>query len=230
MRLLIQSLVVAAFVLLLQSRLIADPIKMDAIIHLDDHCDGTLEVKTHLDAPSWRVWELVYGNHPDLIFRNLKRQYAGSEIVKSSYHLDKDELNRVADARMQGRGVTLVQKDGSLAFSIPAPVALVSHTGHEWIFNLNTPKIQETLHLFLPEGETDARIQYADTAEQRLVYRLPAPRLPGILLISTIIAGCLGIALLAASFFAGKRGKGGLATGSGDGASPEPNRIPASRS
>ena len=230
MRSLTHSLAVAASVLLLHTSLMADPVKLEAVIHLDNHCDGMMEVKTHLDAPSWRQWELVYGNHPDLIFRNLRRQYASAEIVKSSYHLDKDELNRVATARMQARGVTLVQKDGSLAFPIPSPATLVSHTGHEWIFSLNTPRVQETLHLFLPEREADARIQYADTAEQRLVYRLPAPRLPGVFLISTIVAGCLGIALLAGSFFVGKKSSGVGAPGASSGGPPPANPASASRS
>jgi hypothetical protein len=49
---------------------------------VDDHGDGSFVASNHLAARDWRIWELVYGNHPDLILRNLKRDWQEPTFLK----------------------------------------------------------------------------------------------------------------------------------------------------
>lgn len=212
--------------LVLQLRLgAAEPLKMDIIVRLDSYGDGTMEVQTRLSAMAWRQWEQVYGNHPDLILRNLKRQFASYDLDNDSYRLEKDQVKRVATARMRCRALAVLQKDGSLSVPLPKPFRLVTHSAHEWIFSLNTPEsgasppTEQTTRIFLPEGETDAQIQYADTADQRLAFRMPPPKTanPAFLVGGSVLGG-LGIVFLVGSFLVPKQKGPGAAKRKGSGA------------
>jgi hypothetical protein len=192
-------------------QLAAEPVKVAATLRLDEHGDGTLEVQEHLAAIGWRIWEEVYGNHPDLILRNMKRQYASSQLDGTSYHLDKDELNRNATAHLHALAIAALQKDGSLAIALPKPISLVSHTGPEWIFDYNIPPSktfdgsEQIFHVILPVGESEAHIQYPESADQQLVFRVRQSGAGQWLLLLGILAGVVGVVLVGASAMVSKQ-------------------------
>src|SRR5881397_2199425 len=92
----LQFLAIAGLLLLPPTKLTAEPVnlnatepvKFDDTLSIDAHGNGTLEIKTHLHAMQWRRWEVLTGNSPDLMLRDLKRRFASYDLDTDSFRLD----------------------------------------------------------------------------------------------------------------------------------------------
>jgi hypothetical protein len=153
--------------------------QMEMKVVLDNFGDGSMEVKTHYSATGWLSWKANFGDHPDLVLRNLRREQAAREFY--DYSLDKDDVNRTAVARMKGRAFAKMMKDGRYTLGPIKPLHFVTGTGREWIFNssmsggIQGNGVEQTLHVFLPPEATDAQILNPDSDYAELVYSVPHP-------------------------------------------------------
>lgn len=156
----------------------AETIYLTAAVNLDPNGDGRMELQTRCSAQTWRIWKANFGDHPDLILRNLKHQYSRYEFM--DYALDKDDVKRVATAKMQARSIATLAKDGRYIVEVPQPARLVSNNGNEWIFNQSAeggpqaPTVDQTTRLYLPKGATNATLANPDTDYQQVVYSMPS--------------------------------------------------------
>ncbi|MBV8225987.1 MAG: hypothetical protein JO232_12465, partial [Verrucomicrobia bacterium] len=62
--------------------LAADTINTDVVANVDPFGDGTIALTFRLSAAQWENWRELYGDHPDLLWRDLKQRFA-------KYALDK---------------------------------------------------------------------------------------------------------------------------------------------
>ena len=165
-----------------------------------------MEVKTRYSAQGWLSWKANFGDHPDLVLRNLRREQAAREFY--DYSLDKDEINRIAVAKMKGRAFAKLMGDGRYTLGPIKPLHFVTGSGREWIFNssmsggLQGNGIEQTMHVFLPPEATEAQILNPGSDYAELVYAMPhpSPFLSPLFLVAAIIGG-LSFILMALSWF-----------------------------
>lgn len=156
----------------------AETIYLEASVNLESNGDGVMELKTRYSASMWRWWKANFGDHPDIILRNMRYQYSKYDF--SDYTLDKDDVNRSATARLKARSIATLLRDGRYAVDVAKPLRYVSHSGDEWIFNQKTsagaraPDLDQTTRVHLPAGAWDVQVVNPDTEYQQLVYRMPA--------------------------------------------------------
>jgi hypothetical protein len=180
--------------------------QVEMSVTLDHFGDGSMEVKTRYSAQGWLSWKANFGDHPDLVLRNLRREQAAREFF--DYSLDKDEVNRIAVARMKGRAFAKLMGDGRYTLGPIKPLHFVTGTGREWIFNssmsggLQGNGVEQTLHVFLPPEATDAQILNPGSDYAELVYAMPhpSPFLSPLFLLAAIVGG-LSLVLIAVSWF-----------------------------
>jgi|HubBroStandDraft_4_1064222.scaffolds.fasta_scaffold145457_2 hypothetical protein len=132
---------------------------IDETYQFDERGDAKLEVSFQYGAAQWATWKEQYGDHPDMLLRNLRYQFASSVI--DDFSLDKDEVHRHAIARLKGRAVARYRDGGEFVIDVPKNMKLVSGAERDWIFTnsnlINGEIINQTIHAKLPAGAQDAR-------------------------------------------------------------------------
>jgi hypothetical protein len=105
---------------------------VDNIWRIDERGDGEIEFDFQFGAARWAQWKADYGDHPDLVLRNLKHQLAAAVI--DDFRLDKDELHRHVSSRIKARALARYRGDGEFEIQVPKEMKLVSGSGNEWAF------------------------------------------------------------------------------------------------
>jgi hypothetical protein len=176
-----------------------DTVNQDAVIRVDPYGDGSMKVIFHLSASRWAAWRQEYGDHPDVLWRDLKQKFAKAALDK--FDLQRNDVERTATADIEARALTSVRSDGSRGIEMLKDFRLVSNTTNEWVFEATSqaspeaPILAQTFRIILPPQAINARIDSPGTAAQTLVYQMPEGAASnGLLLWAGILA--MGIGLL----------------------------------
>ena len=171
----------------------AETINTDVVAGVDPYGDGSMKMTFHLSASQWANWKQQYGDHPDVLWRDLKQKFAKYALVK--FDLQKDEVERTATADIEARAFTRVRGDGARGIEIPKEFRLISNSGREWVFDFTSqqspyaPILAQMSRVILPAEATNAHIEEPGTGFQQLVYQMPDNSAGNVLL--------LGVALFA---------------------------------
>lgn len=155
----------------------ADTINTDVVVHVDPYGDGSMKMTFHLSASQWMNWRQQYGDHPDVLWRDLKQKFAKYALDK--FDLQKNDIERTATADIEGRAFTHVRGHGNRGIEIPKDFRLVSNSGLEWVFESTSqaspysPILTQTSRVILPPQATNVRIDQPGTTAQQIVYHMP---------------------------------------------------------
>ncbi len=177
-----------------------DTVNQDAVIRVDPYGDGSMKVIFHLSASRWAAWRQEYGDHPDVLWRDLKQRFAKAALDK--FDLQRNDVDRTATADIQARALTRMRGDGSRGIEMQKEFRLVSNSPLEWVFEATSqaspeaPILAQTFRVILPPQAINARIDSPGSADQQLVYQMPEGAASnGLLLWGGILAVGVGIAL-----------------------------------
>jgi hypothetical protein len=180
--------------------LATDTVNQDAVIRVDPNGDGSMKVVFHLSASRWAAWRQEYGDHPDILWRNLKQKFAKAALDK--FDLQRNDIDRTATADIEARALTRIRGDGSRGIEMQKEFRLVSNTPLEWVFEATSqaspesPILAQTIRVILPPQASNARIDSPGTTDQQIVYQMPEGAASnGLLLWAGILAIGVGIAL-----------------------------------
>jgi hypothetical protein len=180
--------------------LATDTVNQDAVIRVDRNGDGSMKVIFHLSASRWAAWRQEYGDHPDILWRNLKQRFAKAALDK--FDLQRNDIDRTATADITARALTRIRGDGSRGIEMQKEFRLVSNTPLEWVFEATSqaspesPILAQTIRVILPPQAFNARIDSPDTTDQQIVYQMPEGAASNALLLwAGILAIGVGIAL-----------------------------------
>jgi hypothetical protein len=180
--------------------LATDTVNQDAVIRVDPDGDGSMKVIFHLSASRWAAWRQEYGDHPDILWRNLKQRFAKAALDK--FDLQRNDIDRTATADIDARALTKIRGDGSRGIEMQKEFRLVSNTPLEWVFEATSqaspesPILAQTIRVILPPQAFNARIDSPGTTDQQIVYQMPEGAASNALLLwAGILAIGVGIAL-----------------------------------
>jgi hypothetical protein len=105
---------------------------VDNIYQIDERGDAKIDFDFQLGAAQWAVWKEDYGDHPDLLLRNLKHELAAAAI--DDFSLEKDEIHRHAVAHVKARALARYRGDGEFQIQVPKEMKLISSSGTDWVF------------------------------------------------------------------------------------------------
>jgi hypothetical protein len=154
-----------------------ETINTDVALDVDRFGDGTLKMTFHLSAIEWVRWKYQFGDHPDILWRNLKQIFAKYALDK--FDLQKNDVDRTAVAEISAHALTHVRGDGTRRIEVGKESRLVSNTGREWIFNATSqqspdaPIVNVTSRIILPAEAKNARLDQPGTESEQLVYEAP---------------------------------------------------------
>ena len=157
--------------------LATDTVNQDAVIRVDPYGDGSMKVIFHLSASRWANWRQLYGDHPDVLWRDLKQKFAKAALDK--FDLQRNDVDRTATADITARALTTVRGDGSRGIEMLKDFRLVSNSPLEWVFESTSqaspeaPILAQTFRIILPPQAINARLDSPGTANQQLVYQMP---------------------------------------------------------
>lgn len=139
----------------------------------DERGDAKLEISFQYGAAQWMKWKEQYGNHPDLLLRNLRYDLATSVI--DDFALERDDVRRRAVAKIKGRAVARYTSGGQFSIEVPKTMKLVTGSGTDWVFTGSAlgdgEIVNQTTRAKLPAKAQNAHLtQGADS--DRLVYTL----------------------------------------------------------
>jgi hypothetical protein len=176
-----------------------DTVNQDAIVRVDPYGDGSMKVIFHLSASRWATWRQEYGDHPDVLWRDLKQKFAKAALDK--FDLQRNDVDRTATASIEARALTTVRGDGSRGIEMLKDFRLVSNTALEWVFESTSqespeaPILTQTFRIILPPQAINAHIDAPGTASQQLVYQMPQNGTHSLFLWAGILAMVGGILL-----------------------------------
>ena len=105
---------------------------VDRTYDIDERGDAKIELSFQLSAKQWAQWKDQFGDHPDLLLRNVKYEMAAAVI--DDFSLDKDEVHRNASAKIKARALARYRGDGQFEIQVPKTMKLVAGSGREWAF------------------------------------------------------------------------------------------------
>jgi hypothetical protein len=174
---------------------------------IDERGDAVVEEKTQMGAADWMQWREQYGDHPDLVLRNLRYQMAGA--VLEDYSLEKDDVQRRYVAKVKARALARYRSKGDFSIDVPKDFNLVTGSGTDWFFTASAPTngvlVSATIKAKLPSKATNASFSPAGDINL-LTYSIDVtPLKPKGWLIGGIALLSLGVVLGICSTFPGKR-------------------------
>ncbi len=180
---------------------------VERIYHLDEEGDAEIEFKFQLGAQQWQLWKDQYGDHPDMMLRNVKHQLAAAVI--DDFSLERDDVHRRATAKIKARAMAKYSGNGQFQLQVPKDMKLVAGSGTEWVFTSTEMEDSGIVNLTdraqLPAGAQNVHLTTGNDFNQ-LVYSLDvAPSRPKLSLYLGILL-LFGAIVLAALSFIGKSG------------------------
>ena len=104
-----------------------------------------MKVIFHLSASRWAIWRQQYGDHPDVLWRDMKQKFAKAALDK--FDLQRNDVDRTATANIEARALTTVRGDGTRAMEMLKDFRLVSNI--LWNGSLNPRPNSRPKRLFL---------------------------------------------------------------------------------
>ncbi len=175
---------------------------IERIYKLDERGDAQIEFDFQLDASQWAQWKDQYGDHPDIMLRNVKYQLAAAVI--DDFALEKDDVHRRAVSKIKARCLAKYQGNGQFALQVPKNMKLVAGSGTDWAFTSSTLEnggiVNITDRAKLPARAQNVHVSTGNDYDQ-LVYSLDlAPARPkallflgALLLIAAAVLGALSL-------------------------------------
>ena len=105
---------------------------VERIYEIDNAGNAKIEFDFQLGAAQWAKWKDQYGDHPDLMLRNVKYELAAAVI--DDFSLDKDDVHRKATAKIKARALAKYRGDGQFEIQVPKNMKLVAGSGRDWAF------------------------------------------------------------------------------------------------
>src|ERR1700675_3903718 len=180
--------------------LATDTVNQDADIRIDPYGDGSIKIVFHLSASRWATWRQEYGDHPDVLWRDLKQKFAKAALDK--FDLQRNDVDRTATADIDARALTSVRGDGNRGIEMLKDFRLVSNTSQEWIFEATSKAspepaiLAQPFRVFLPPQAFNAHLDSPATSAQQLVYQMPESSGSNMVLLwAGILAAGVGILL-----------------------------------
>lgn len=171
---------------------------VEEICQFDERGDAKIEINFQLGAKKWAEWKRQYGDHPDIVLRNLKYQFAAA-VFDDDFKLEKDEVHRRAVARVTARALASYQSGGQFEIDVVKNMKLVAGSGLEWFFTNTTLEedgiVNMTDRFKLPAYAYNARLVTGNDYDQ-LVYSLRVSRSKPKLLLYFGILFLVGAAIM----------------------------------
>jgi hypothetical protein len=146
---------------------------LDRTYQFDERGNAKIEFSFQLSAAQWARWKDQYGDHPDLVLRNVKYELAAAVI--DDFGLDKDEIHRHAVAKINARSLARYRGNGQFEIEVPKNMKLVAGSGLEWVFTNSALEdggiVNITDRAKLPANARNAHLTTGDDFD-RLVYSL----------------------------------------------------------
>jgi hypothetical protein len=154
-----------------------DVMSQEITIRVDERGDASAEVRFQLSAQGWLSWKSLYGDHPDLLKRDLTHRFSIYEV--RDVQLTRDDLNRRATASMKIRAQARHRGGGRYEIQLPGEWKHVSGGGTEHHFSVTqvvapNALLNQTIRLILPPGAESPRLAAPADGQQSLTYELPA--------------------------------------------------------
>jgi hypothetical protein len=129
-----QCIVLAALVLTTALRASDDfPNRtVDINYTFDDRGDALVEVSFQHTAARWNQWKEAFGDHPDLLLRNLRYQFASAAL--EDFKFEKDDIHRRAVSKIKACALARYRGGGNFTIHVPKDMKLVSGSGTDWAF------------------------------------------------------------------------------------------------
>jgi hypothetical protein len=105
---------------------------LERTYEFDNAGNANVEFNFQLGAAQWAKWKDQYGDHPDLMLRNVKYELAAAVI--DDFSLEKNEVHRKATAKIKARAMAKYRGNGQFEILVPKNMKLVSGSGREWAF------------------------------------------------------------------------------------------------
>ncbi len=105
---------------------------LERIYKIDERGNAEIEFHFQLNAAQWAEWKDEYGDHPDMMLRNVKYQLAAAVI--DDFSLEKDDVHRSAVAKIKARCLAIYHGNGQFTLQVPKNMKLVTGSGTEWVF------------------------------------------------------------------------------------------------
>jgi len=173
---------------------------VDQTFEFDEKGDAKIQITFEYGAAQWAQWKEQFGNHPDMMLRNLRYQFASAVIEEFS--LDRDDIQRRATGKMKARALAQYRSGGRFNIAVPKNMKLVTGSGKEWVFTnssiMNGELVSQTLRAKLPAKATDAHFVIGGDYDQ-LTYKLdmaPARSLVWIEIGAVLIILAIALAVL----------------------------------
>ena len=109
---------------------------LERIYKIDERGNAEIEFHFQLSASQWAEWKDQYGDHPDMMLRNVKYQLAAAVI--DDFALEKDDIHRSAVAKIKARCMAIYHGNGQFTLQVPKNMKLVTGSGSEWVFTSST--------------------------------------------------------------------------------------------
>lgn len=194
-----------ALVLILAGSVAAqqETLSQDATIELSERGDARMSIRFQLTARTWLEWRERFGDHPDLLWRDLKHRFPMFELY--DYRLERNDVDRKADVSVKVRGASAHKAGGTYEFYFPKTWRKVSESSKEWVFSSSEIAgqnviFQQTMKIVLPNGAQGGKLQDAGEGQMKLEYSVPTAKGPsktlGWLLALVGLIGGAGMVLL----------------------------------
>ena len=98
----------------------------------DERGDALVEVSFQHTAARWNQWKEAFGDHPDLLLRNLRYQFASAAL--EDFKFEKDDIHRRAVSKIKACALARYRGNGNFTIQVPKEMKLVSGSGTDWAF------------------------------------------------------------------------------------------------
>ncbi|HSI11695.1 MAG TPA: hypothetical protein VK961_06605 [Chthoniobacter sp.] len=103
----------------------------------DSRGDAVIETSSQFSASDWAEWKERYGDHPDLLLRDLRYQFASAMIDDLS--MEKDEVHRKATTKIKARALARYKSNGEFSVDVTKDLNLITGSGRDWFFTSSAP-------------------------------------------------------------------------------------------
>ena len=174
-----------------------DASNIEWVYQVDKEGNAEIDIKMQFNAKQWSIWKEEFGDHPDLMLRDVKYQMAAAVI--DDFSLQKDDMHRTADAKIKCRCFATYRGNGQFQIQGDKDKKLAAGSGTEWVFTGstlgNTGIINQTNRIKLPTGAQNAHLVNGNDYNW-LTYTLePSPDKPKLLLYGGVVFLVAGAAL-----------------------------------
>ncbi len=179
---------------------------LERIYKIDNAGDAQIEFKFQLNARQWAMWKDQYGDHPDMMLREVKYQLAAAVI--DDFSLEKDDVHRSATSKIKARSLARYRGNGQFQLEVPKDMKLVAGSGTDWAFTSSTLEnggiVNITDRAKLPDGAENVHLVNGND-NNWLTYNLEvSPAKPKALLYGGVVFLAAALALGGLSLVFGK--------------------------